>query len=64
LRLLNLLRALEIERDGISVKVRASVGGASSLIGDSCSTWMERTDRALYEAKRAGRDQSVVVGAG
>lgn len=63
LRLLNLLRALEIERDGVSVKVRASVGGASAVIGDSCSTWMERTDRALYEAKRAGRDQAVVTGA-
>jgi len=61
-RLLNLLRDIDIERDGIRVKVRGSVGVASSTVGDTCAAWIERADKALYEAKRAGRDRAVVAG--
>ncbi len=63
-RLLNLLRSIDIERDGINVKVRASVGVAKANIGDTCITWMERADQALYDANRAGRDRAVVKDAG
>jgi diguanylate cyclase len=61
-RLLTALRGVQIEREGISVRVRGSVGVAPGKAGDSAKTWLERADAALYAAKRAGRDQVATAG--
>ncbi|MCG5053484.1 MAG: GGDEF domain-containing protein [Myxococcales bacterium] len=56
-RLLVALRTVRIEREGVCLEVRGSVGVAPATLNDTPSLWLERADRALYEAKRAGRDQ-------
>lgn len=61
-RLLAALRNVHIEREGISVRVRGSVGVAATNPGDTAASWLARADAALYQAKRAGRDQVVLAG--
>lgn len=45
--------------DGMRLPVSASLGGALAApwVRTTLAHWMERADRQLYEAKRAGRDR-------
>jgi len=58
-RALDAVRALEVERDGESIRVTASAGVTSLRRGEGPGAWVERADRLLYEAKEAGRDRVV-----
>ena len=55
-RFLAAVRALEMPGARDTVKVTVSVGVAEALPGESADSWFARADRALYEAKAAGRD--------
>jgi diguanylate cyclase (GGDEF)-like protein len=57
------VRELELAGPREPVKVTVSAGVAESLPGESADSWLARADRALYEAKAAGRDR-VAVAAG
>jgi len=56
-RLLRGVRAVRLEREGTTIGLTVSVGLAQLGNGDTAASWIERTDRALYKAKNAGRDQ-------
>ncbi len=56
-RLVETIRATKIEHDGKAISLTVSVGVAEWRMGDTRETWTVRADKALYEAKRAGRDR-------
>jgi diguanylate cyclase (GGDEF)-like protein len=62
-RLLERVRGIGLEDVAPGVRARVSVGMAELERGESAESWLERADRALYEAKRAGRDQVAEAGA-
>lgn len=41
----------------LSIPVTVSIGGAELLPGESVTAWLDRADRALYQAKAHGRNQ-------
>src|SRR6185503_5528393 len=54
------LQASPIElTDGQSMRLTVSCGMAEYSAGDSLESLVERADRALYDAKRSGRDRIV-----
>ena len=58
-RLLRAVRAVRIEREGTSIGLTVSIGVAELQAGETAAAWLERSDRGLYKAKNAGRDQLV-----
>jgi diguanylate cyclase len=58
-RLLEGVRGLVFDEIAAGLKVTASVGVAELAAGESAESWLQRADRALYEAKNAGRDRVV-----
>ncbi|OOG21001.1 hypothetical protein B1C78_16855, partial [Thioalkalivibrio denitrificans] len=50
--------------DGNTVSVTASIGVATRMAGDSLDALMMRADHAMYEAKRAGRNQVSIATTG
>jgi diguanylate cyclase (GGDEF)-like protein len=56
-RLVETIRGTKIEHQGKSIALTVSVGVAEWRMGDTRESWMVRADKALYEAKRAGRDR-------
>jgi diguanylate cyclase (GGDEF)-like protein len=42
--------------DPASPQITLSIGVAELTIGDNAVTWIKRSDSALYQSKRAGRD--------
>lgn len=61
-RLLDRLEASRPELDdGTVLTVTASIGVATRMEGDSLDALMMRADHAMYEAKRAGRNQIKVA---
>jgi diguanylate cyclase (GGDEF)-like protein len=62
-RLLRTVRALRIEHNGKVIPVSVSVGMAAFCSGDTVASWCTRGDRALYDAKAAGRDRLVIANA-
>lgn len=56
-RLLKAVRAVAVEREGVKVQVTVSIGVAGLDAIDSAERWLETADRALYAAKRGGRDR-------
>ena len=59
-RILRAIADVEVPHEGDTVRVNASVGAALLSPGDDPKSWIERADRALYEAKRAGRGRLVL----
>lgn len=53
------LRNLEIRYGEIEepIRITASIGVARLRVGETASSWIERADRALYQAKNGGRDR-------
>lgn len=53
------IRLLEMAREGLPepIRITASMGIARLRPGETASSWVERADRALYQAKSAGRDR-------
>jgi diguanylate cyclase (GGDEF)-like protein len=59
-RLREQVRGRPFEFDGIRIDVTVSIGGARRVPGEgSVETTVSRADRALYNAKREGRDRVV-----
>jgi diguanylate cyclase (GGDEF)-like protein len=59
-RLVETVRATKVEHQGKAIALTVSVGVAEWRMGDTRESWMTRADKALYEAKRAGRDRWAV----
>ncbi len=59
-RVLHAIRNVEFPHEGEKIRVSASVGAARLERGEGPKAWLERADRALYQAKEAGRDRLVV----
>jgi diguanylate cyclase len=59
-RLVETVRATKVDHKGKAIELTVSVGVAEWRIGDTRDSWMARADKALYEAKRAGRDRWAV----
>jgi len=53
------IRILEIHRDGLPepLRITVSMGIARLRAGETAASWIERADRALYQAKNGGRDR-------
>lgn len=60
-RLLRAVRAVRLEREGTSFGLTVSIGIAELAPGDTAASWLARSDRALYQAKNAGRDRVVAA---
>lgn len=56
-RLLEAVRGEEFFYQDITIPVTASIGLAELLPGETVLSWLERADRALYQAKNNGRNQ-------
>jgi diguanylate cyclase len=58
-RAMGTIRLLEIEREGLPepIRVTVSMGIARLRAGETAAAWIERADRALYQAKHGGRDR-------
>ncbi len=62
-RLLHGIRNLEIEVEGVEepIRVSISVGVARIMEGEGAAAWLDRADRALYQAKELGRDRVAIA---
>lgn len=60
-RLVNSVRALTFEGDAPGLTVSLSVGVAALRVGEQSAAWIERADRALYQAKQCGRDRVIAA---
>jgi diguanylate cyclase len=56
-RLLDGVRAMKIDHGGEELRVTVSIGMCQAQTGESAERWLERADRALYDAKERGRDR-------
>jgi diguanylate cyclase (GGDEF)-like protein len=56
-RLLESVRKMRVPLEHTEVEVSVSLGIAHLNLGERPLEWVERADRALYEAKRRGRDR-------
>jgi diguanylate cyclase (GGDEF)-like protein len=61
-RVLEAIRALSIDYRDISIRLTCSAGIAVCTRQDSVETLLRSADRALYQAKQAGRDRVVFAG--
>ena len=61
MRFLEGIRNLTVSRDGQSFSMTASIGLAELKRGEAADGWLDRADRALYQAKSSGRDQFVIA---
>jgi diguanylate cyclase len=58
-RLLRAVRAIPMDREGVRFQLTLSIGVGALKPGETPPAWMERVDKALYQAKRGGRDRIV-----
>jgi len=61
-RLIEAIRALTIDYEGNTLQVTCSIGLTVCRPDDSPETVLRRADRALYDAKEAGRDRIKIAG--
>jgi diguanylate cyclase (GGDEF)-like protein len=61
-RVLSAAREIEAGTGARARRVTVSIGAAALARGESAAQWIARADRALYAAKREGRDRVVVDG--
>ncbi len=62
-RLRALVARAHITHQGVAIGVRVSIGAAVASVEDCPDTLFERADRAVYQAKEAGRDRVVLAAA-
>jgi len=55
------IAAMRALHDGVAIPVTVSIGAAQLAPGESITSLLARTDAALYEAKRGGRDRCVAA---
>jgi diguanylate cyclase (GGDEF)-like protein len=60
-RAVRAVRGMTFEHDGDAVPTSISVGVAALGPGDDVPRWIDRADRALYQAKREGRDRVITA---
>lgn len=60
-RFLDGIRRLTVARDEHEFTLTASIGLAELKRGETAESWFERADRALYQAKAAGRNRMLVA---
>ncbi|HWX66435.1 MAG TPA: diguanylate cyclase [Rhodanobacter sp.] len=60
-RIREALAHTSVEHDGQSISVTVSIGVAAMCPDESIEQWLSRADKALYEAKRAGRNRCVIA---
>jgi diguanylate cyclase (GGDEF)-like protein len=60
-RFLEGIRRMSVTRDGQTFSITASIGLAELRRGEDADGWLDRADRALYDAKSNGRDQLVIA---
>jgi diguanylate cyclase (GGDEF)-like protein len=51
----------EVMHEGRSIAVTVSIGVAALQPDESIEQWLSRADKALYEAKHAGRNRCVTA---
>jgi diguanylate cyclase len=56
-RLLRVVEGKPFSHQDLTIPVTVSIGGAELIPGESSASWLERADRALYQAKSAGRNR-------
>jgi diguanylate cyclase (GGDEF)-like protein len=59
-RLLKTLRESDIKAGENPIHITSSAGITEVKTGETAAQWMERTDRALYQAKNNGRDRLAI----
>jgi diguanylate cyclase len=59
-RLLRAVRAIPTDREVGRYPLTLSVGIAALSPGEEARAWIDRADKALYQAKRDGRDRMVI----
>ena len=60
-RLLEAIRSQEFQYQEILIPVTVSVGVAKLRSGDTVASWLDRADKALYQAKEGGRNQVCIA---
>lgn len=58
---LQAMRALSVKHGAQAISVTVSVGYANVRPGELAEAWVERADKALYQAKTSGRDRAVAA---
>ncbi len=56
-RMLESIRAIEVEHGDEQLRITASAGLSRLVPGEDITGWIERADQALYRAKDGGRDR-------
>ncbi len=60
-RLLRSVRSIEVAERDERITPTVSIGVAELDASEGCESWLRRADAALYRAKQAGRNRSVVA---
>ena len=60
-RLLDAMHQSTVEHEDAVIALTASIGLAELKPGETAELWLERADRALYQAKQNGRDRLVMA---
>jgi diguanylate cyclase (GGDEF)-like protein len=60
-RFLEGIRRLSVSRDEQTFTMTASIGLAELKRGEDADGWLDRADRALYQAKSNGRNQLIIA---
>jgi diguanylate cyclase (GGDEF)-like protein len=62
-RFIKMVRAIQIPAEPESIRVSCSVGYTQAAADDTVNSIVDRADRALYQAKKQGRDQFAYIAA-